>query len=86
MNIKPLKNFVLVKETPNENTTDSGIVLTSTKGETASALIVAVGPDVKSVEPDQIVYLDWPKGHPVKIDNVLMAIIEEQYINAVVDQ
>jgi co-chaperonin GroES (HSP10) len=86
MIINPLKNFVLVTERENENTTNSGIVLTSTKGETTAAVIMAVGPDVREVKVGDVVYLEWGKGSPIKVDGQMMAMIQEQYISAVVEE
>ncbi len=85
MNINPLKNFVLVTERANETSTDFGIVLTSTKGETTAAVIQAVGPDVREVKVGDVVYLEWAKGNPITVDGQMMAVIEEQYISAVIE-
>lgn len=83
--IKPFGKKILVTEKPNENVTDSGIVLSGKSTETTAAIILEIGPDVTEVKVDDIVYLEWGKGHPVKVDGQMMAIIDEQYIAAVVE-
>jgi chaperonin GroES len=85
MLVKPFGNKVLVTEAEQENTTESGIVLTGKTGETKAAKVLAVGPGVKEVKVDDVVYLDWGKGSPVKIGNMLAAIISEEHISAVVE-
>jgi co-chaperonin GroES (HSP10) len=84
--IKPFGKKILVTEKENENVTVSGIVLSGKTGETTAAVILEVGPDVTEVKVGDVVYLEWGKGHPVKVDGKMMAIIDEQYIAAVVEE
>lgn len=84
--IKPFGKKILVTEKANENVTESGIVLSGKTNETTAAVILEIGPDVTEVKVGDVVYLEWGKGHPVKVDGQMMAIIDEQYIAAIVEE
>lgn len=84
--IKPFGKKILVTEKANENVTESGIVLSGKTNETTAAVILEIGPDVTEVNVGDVVYLEWGKGHPVKVDGQMMAIIDEQYISAVIEE
>jgi co-chaperonin GroES (HSP10) len=62
MVMNPLKDYVLVaeKKKSDENITESGIILTSadnSRGQTA--VVLAVGPEVTTVQVGDIVVPDW---------------------------
>jgi co-chaperonin GroES (HSP10) len=65
MNIVPLKNKVVVERLENNNTTLSGIILSSS-GEPDRAKILSVGPDVDDVSVGDVVLLDWNAAVPIE--------------------
>jgi len=74
--MKPLKNYVLVKEAKEETTTASGIVLTGAAERGSKAGVVqAVGPDTMEVKVGDKVALAWDKG--LKIDSNSVLVSEE---------
>lgn len=94
MKIKPLADNVVVKATEAEETTKSGIVLTSASKEKPQvAVVVAVGPggmvdgkDVKmSVkEGDKVIAAKY-SGTDIKIDNEEYTILHQSDILAIVE-
>lgn len=88
MNIKPLKKRVLVAESKKENKTDSGIILEGTRGtgNTATGIVMEIGPDVTMVAVGDEIYLDWSKTSIVKVGDAQRVIIDEDNIIAVVEK
>lgn len=84
--IKMLGTNVLVTETEKEESSAGGIILTEsiTKGS-KPALVLAVGPDVKNVEKGDRVFLIWDKAMPVDVKGNGGAIIDVEFIKAVLD-
>lgn len=76
--MKPLKDYVLVKEAKEEATTESGLILTGNveKGS-KPGIVEAVGPDVKDVKIGDKIALAWEKGMRVKQSTVL---VSEEFI------
>ena len=94
MKIKPLADNVVIKATEAEETTKSGIVLTSAAKETPQvAVVVAVGPggtvDGKEVkmsvkEGDKVIAAKY-SGTDIKIDGEEYTILHQSDILAVVE-
>lgn len=94
MKIKPLADNVVVKATEAEETTKSGIVLTSASKEKPQvAVVVAVGPggmvDGKEVkmsvkEGDKVIAAKY-SGTDIKIDNEEYTILHQSDILAIVE-
>ena len=95
MNIKPLGDRVVIKMVEAEETTKSGIILTSAAKEKPQvALVVAVGPGAKNddgaVIPmtvkvgDKVLTAKY-SGTEVKVDGEEYTIVREDDILAIVD-
>lgn len=94
MNIKPLADNVVIKATEAEETTKSGIVLTSASKEKPQiAVVVAVGPggmvDGKEVKMtvkagDKVIAAKY-SGTDIKIDNEEYTILHQSDILAIVE-
>ena len=94
MTIKPLADNVVIKATEEEETTKSGIVLTSASKEKPQiAVVVAVGPggtvDGKEVkmtvkEGDKVIAAKY-SGTDIKIDNEEYTILHQSDILAIVE-
>lgn len=94
MNIKPLADNVVIKATEAEETTKSGIVLTSAAKEKPQvAVVVAVGPggtvDGKEVTMtvkagDKVIAAKY-SGTDIKIDNEEYTILHQSDILAIVE-
>ena len=94
MNIKPLADNVVIKATEAEETTKSGIVLTSSAKEKPQvAVVVAVGPggtvdgkDVKmTVKAGDKVIAAKYSGTDIKIDGEEYTILHQSDILAIVE-
>ena len=94
MNIKPLADNVVIKATEAEETTKSGIVLTSAAKEKPQiAVVVAVGPggtvDGKEVKMtvkagDKVIAAKY-SGTDIKIDNEEYTILHQSDILEIVE-
>ncbi len=93
MTIKPLADNVVIKATEAEETTKSGIVLTSASKEKPQiAVVVAVGPGgivdgkevVMTVKPGDKVVAAKYSGTDIKIDNEEYTILHQSDILAIV--
>ena len=94
MNIKPLADNVVIKATEAEETTKSGIVLTSAAKEKPQiAVVVAVGPggtvDGKEVKMtvnvgDKVIAAKY-SGTDIKIDDEEYTILHQSDILAIVE-
>ena len=94
MNIKPLADNVVIKATEAEETTKSGIVLTSAAKEKPQiAVVVAVGPGgivdgnevVMTVKVGDKVITSKYSGTEVKADGVEYIIVKQSDILAIVE-
>lgn len=87
MTVKPLKKKVLLAEVKRENTTDSGIVIESAQGlgESKSARVLAIGPEVTMVNVGDTVYLEWNKAQVVTIDGAQRVMVDEDNIVGVLE-
>ena len=95
MTIKPLLDRVVTKAAPAEETTKSGIILTSAAKEKPQvALVVAVGPGAKNDDGaiipmtvkvgDKVLTAKY-SGTEVKVDGEEYTIVREDDILAIVD-
>ena len=65
----PLKKQILIKANSQEAVTTSGLILEGTTlVDSRTATVIRVGPDVTVVKPGYIVYVNWTKALPVKIE------------------
>lgn len=87
MPVRPLGKKVLVAENKRENQTASGIIIEGRDagGESKTATVLAIGPDVKSVEVGNKVLLMWNKGAVVTVDGAQRVMILEEDIVAVLE-
>jgi len=86
MGIKMLGSKVLVTAVVKEQTTAGGIILTAdtTKGS-KPGLVLSVGPlAIDEVESGQRVFLDWNKAMAVDYEGEPAAIIDVDWIKAVI--
>ena len=60
MNVRPLRNTVLLERVKNDMTTSSGIVLTR-NDEADKAKVLAIGPAVDEVAVGDVVLVNWNK-------------------------
>ena len=94
MNIKPLADNVVIKATEAEETTKSGIVLTSAAKEKPQvAVVVAVGPggtvdgkvgNMTVMAGDKVIAAKY-SGTDIKIDNEEYTILHQSDILAIVE-
>tara|TARA_X000001316_G_C900857_1_gene19143 strand:- start:399 stop:656 length:258 start_codon:yes stop_codon:yes gene_type:complete len=84
--IKMIGTNVLVTEVEKEETSTGGIILSGdvTKGS-KQALILAVGPEATHLNKGDRVFLNWDKAMPVDVKGNPGAIIEMEYIRAVME-
>ena len=94
MNVKPLGDRVVIKNVEMEETTKSGIVLTSaSKEKPQMAEVLAVGPGgmvdgkevVMNVKPGQKVIYSKYAGTEVKLDGLEIIIVRQSDILATVE-
>ena len=83
--INPIKNNLYIAQNKKEDTTEMGIIISNGLGNTASAYVLAVGPDVTECKVGDTVYVDWSKSYPVTIDGVQRAMIKIDHVIAVVE-
>jgi co-chaperonin GroES (HSP10) len=84
ISITPLRDNVLVTQNEANMTTASGIVLQGAT-ETVTATVIAHGPDVEEVKVGDVIYVDWAKCKPVKVNSETHAIVSVKHIVAVVE-
>lgn len=65
MNLKTLKDYVIIDRLETNKQTASGIILKSSN-EAERALVVGVGPDVESVVTDLVVIVNWMKATKIQ--------------------
>lgn len=84
MNVKPLKDFVLVAENKRKQETVSGIIIEGVStADSRSGTVLAVGPNVTEVKVGDVVYLDWSKCQVVTIDSAQRVMVKVENIVAV---
>lgn len=77
----PTFNNVLLREIKKDKTTESGIILTQDvdTGQ-APALVEAVGPECKYVQPGDVVFCVWKDSVPITTDGVQGVLINEEKV------
>ena len=86
MEIRPLKNQVLIAQNAKEKATESGIILGDKgTGDIVHATVLAIGPEVTEVKVGDVIIPEWAKSSVVKIDGAQRAMIKEEFIIAVVE-
>lgn len=85
--IKPLNTKVLLAENKTEAKTASGIIIEGGAGivDTKTGTVIAIGPDVTTVKPGDVIYLDWAKCQVVKAGDKYRAIVDVEHITAIVE-
>ena len=82
----PLKKQILIKANSQEAVTTSGLILEGTTlVDSRTATVIRVGPDVTVAKPGYIVYVNWTKALPVKIEGKEFSFIEEENLVAIYD-
>ena len=87
MNIKPLRNMILVDEAEQETVSAGGIIIEGARSLEPSkkAVALAVGPDVEFVKEGDTLFVEWNKGKPVTVDGKKLAMISEDHVAAILD-
>ena len=86
MAVKPTRDNILVTQAEAETTTESGLILTSNiETGIKPAFVLAVGPDVTTVEPNTKVYLKWSECTALTHNGVEAALRKEKYVLATVE-
>ena len=75
MNIKPLRDNIIIVKEEKSLTTSSGIIL-KTNDEADRARVVAIGPDVVDVQVDDLVIVNWNKAQIIDRDNFRINVLE----------
>jgi co-chaperonin GroES (HSP10) len=85
MQLKPLKDKVLVAENNSETKSESGIILDHANSvrESKTGTVLAIGPDVTEVQVGDKVLLDWSKASVVKLGDAQRVVLKESDIVAV---
>lgn len=82
MQVRPLRDMVVVEQIAKETTTSSGIVLTSVdKDAQTEGRVLSIGPDVELVQIGDRLIVDWSKS--AKAGNYWF--VKEQFIVAVLE-
>jgi co-chaperonin GroES (HSP10) len=75
MNIKPLRDNIIIVKEEKSLTTSSGIIL-KTNDEADRARVVAIGPDVVDVQVDDLVIVNWNKAQIIDRDSFRISVLE----------
>jgi len=75
MNIKPLRDNIIIVKEEKSLTTSSGIIL-KTNDEADRARVIAIGPDVVDVQVDDLVIVNWNKAQIIDRDNFRISVLE----------
>lgn len=75
MNIKPLRDNLIIKREEKDLTTAGGIILQRTD-EADRARVVAIGPDVEDIQVDDLLIVNWNKAQVIDKDNFRINILE----------
>lgn len=84
--IQPFGTKLYASELKKERRTESGIILdgASSVKETAQAVVLAVGDEVKTVKVGDRVYIDWAKTKLVVVDGSQRVILDEEDVLALI--
>ena len=85
---KPLGKKVLIAENKRENQTASGIIIEGkdAHGESKTGKVLAVGPEVTTVQVGDTVLLEWNKAQIVTLDGAQRVVVLEENIVAILDK
>jgi len=87
MKIYPLNKQILLRANEQEATTSSGLIISgSSLVDSRTATIIEVGPGVSMVKPGYVVFVNWTKAFPVKIEGKEYSFVDEEHIVAIVDK
>jgi co-chaperonin GroES (HSP10) len=75
MNIKPLRDNIIIIKEEKSLTTSSGIIL-KTNDEADRARVVAIGPDVVDVQVDDLIIVNWNKAQIIDRDSFRINVLE----------
>lgn len=75
MNIKPLRDNIIIEKEEKDLTTSGGIILQRTD-EADRARVVAIGPDVVDVQVGDLVIVNWNKAQIINKDSFRINILE----------
>lgn len=75
--LKPIKDRLLVLRDDHEKETASGIILPKEEMPTGTGIIMAIGPEVKTLEVGQKVLFKKLDGHDFKLDGKEHVILKE---------
>ena len=75
MNIKPLRDNIIIVKEEKSLTTSSGIIL-KTNDEADRARVVAIGPDVVDVQVNDLVIVNWNKAQIIDRDSFRINVLE----------
>lgn len=82
--MKMIGTNVLVTEATKEMETASGIILTGdTSKGSKPALVLDPGPEADYLKKGDRVFLDWTKVLPIDVDGKAAAIVDMEFIKAV---
>tara|TARA_B100000497_G_C7584821_1_gene351919 strand:+ start:665 stop:937 length:273 start_codon:yes stop_codon:yes gene_type:complete len=87
--IKMTRDHLLIAEVAKEkkdNMSEGGIILKAEAESNKSApqgLVIAVGPDVKYITPNDVVWVNWANGVPVDVDDRQAVILPLDAVLAV---
>lgn len=86
-NIKPLHKQILVRPNDVKQTTSSGIVLQGGDGDSRSAIVMAIGPEVQNTDivSGTEVYLLWDKAMAFRYAGEKYAFVDEENIVAIIE-
>jgi co-chaperonin GroES (HSP10) len=75
MNIKPLRDNIIIEKEKKDLTTSSGIIL-QRSDEADRARVVAIGPDVVDVQVGDLIIVNWNKAQIINKDSFRINILE----------
>jgi co-chaperonin GroES (HSP10) len=85
--VKALKNNVVLAEVKKDNTTAAGIILSGDVETGAKpGIVMAVGPDVKSVAEGDKVAVRWGEALAVSENGTQLAVISEDHVYAIFEE
>lgn len=78
--------MIFVAEVKKENTTASGLILSSDIESGAKpAKVLAVGPEVKDIKVDDKIAVKWAEALPVTVDGSQRALVSEEHVYGIFD-
>lgn len=83
MKLKPIGSNVAIVRIKDNNTTESGIVLSKSIDGIDRAKVIAIGPDVTDVKENDTLLVNWNKASMNKFDGIPIYIIPQDEIVAV---